>query len=355
MPNNAISDEKRAPRADTLSDEGLRRFLDAVYRWRENAQGPSQQCSRSRVLFLCLLIRFAGLRLGEALAFNDREDLLLPSASIRVRGKWARELPLPPMALKKLEELCESPCLVRERGRISMLDQGYVRRLFEQRAQEAGLDFPISPSTLRRYREAELLKSGLPLPVVERYLGRQGRKAGLDEDDVVLLTSAFRRWESERRTGMYNMFCGRVERMEQGDFSSRLLVLADSGERIHVRCSNRTAARFGLSEGAGVTASVRMLSIALVDEDGGAHEAAKDGLPPAAPTGTEGAVNRFLGTVRTVHVGKDEVKLTFELPKGDRLSSIVSREEFERRSLAEGKTVALCVAPENVMLSSRAE
>lgn len=336
MTEHSIPTRQRAPHEEGLSEEGLRRFLDAFYRWRENAQGPSQQCSRTRVLFLCLLIRYAGLRLGEALAFDDTEDLRPAELSIRVKGKWARELPLPPSAMKKLEELYEAPYLVRERGRVCRLDQGYVRRLFEQRAQEAGLAHAMSPSTLRRYRETEMLKSGLPLQLVERYLGRQNRKAGPDENDMAQLALSFRRWESERRTGMYNTFHGRVERMEQGDFSSRILMTADSGETLLVRCSNRTAARFGLAEGSEVTASVRMLNIAVTESGQ-----------------NRGEGNCFSGIVRAVHVGKDEVKATFELPKGDRLSTVVPRAEFECLALAEGRTATLSILPENVMLSSR--
>lgn len=341
MTKSDVAKIKRAPRSEGLSDEGLRRFLNAFYRWRENAQGASQQCSRSRVLFLCLLIRYAGLRLGEALAFDDREDMLLHGSCIRVRGKWAREVPMPPSAMKKLEELCDSPCLARERGRIARLDQGYVRRLFEQRAQEAGLDFPISPSSLRRYRESELLKGGVPLPVVERYLGRQSRTSVISEDDTALLQASFRRWERERRTGMYNTFRGRVERMEQGDFSSRFVVAAQSGQRIHARCSNRTAARFGLSEGVEVAVRVRMLSIAL--GEGGADGA--DGMEELS------LMNVFIGVMRTLHIGKDEVKATFELAGGERLSSIFSRAAFEKLAVSEGDTVALRIAPENVMLA----
>ena len=338
MTKSDVAKMKRAPRSEGLSDEELRRFLNAFYRWRENAQGASQQCSRSRVLFLCLLIRYAGLRLGEALAFDDREDMLLHGSCIRVRGKWAREVPMPPSAMKKLEELCDSPCLARERGRIARLDQGYVRRLFEQRAQEAGLDSPMSPSSLRRYRESELLKGGVPLPVVERYLGRQSRTSVISEDDTTLLQASFRRWERERRTGMYNTFRGRVERMEQGDFSSRFVVAAQSGQRIHARCSNRTAARFGLSEGEEVTVRVRMLSIAL--GEGGVDRTEDSSL-----------MNVFIGVMRTLHIGKDEVKAMFELAGGERLSSIFSRAAFEKLAVSEGDAVALRIAPENVMLA----
>ncbi|WP_446424141.1 TOBE domain-containing protein [Mailhella sp.] len=345
MPRSDSAGIKRAPRSEGLSDEELRRFLNAFYRWRENAQGPGQQCSRSRVLFLCLLIRYAGLRLGEALAFDDREDMLPLGSRIRVRGKWARELPMPPSAMKKLEELCDAPCLARERGRIAMLDQGYVRRLFEQRAQEAGLDSPMSPSTLRRYREAELLRNGVPLPLVERYLGRQGRRSGIDDDDMALLQNSFRRWESERRIGRYNIFRGRVERMEQGDFSSRFVVAAQSGQRVHARCSNRTAARFGLGEGAEVTVRVRMLSIA-VDEGGTGGAEGAEGAGP---------MNVFTGIMRALHTGKDEVKATFELSGGERLSSILSRAAFEKLAIAEGDAVQLRIAPENVMLASGGE
>lgn len=319
---------------EVLSEEGLRRFLNAFYRWREGAQGPSQLRSRSRVLFVCLLIRFGGLRLGEALAFDDGADLSAGSLRIRVRGKWEREVPLPRSGMKKLLELAESPALAADRGRISQLDQGYVRRIFEQRAQEAGLGFSLNPSSLRHFREGELLRSGVPLPTVERFLGKPGKHFGAEEQDMPLLEEAFRSWERERRIGMYNSFPARVERVEQGSFSSRLLLVGAGGLELRARCSNRTVARLGVCPGLEVNAGLRMLDLRFAEEE-------------------ERGGNIFAGQMQQVVLGEDEVKATFSVPGGVFLRSIFRREDFEARGLKPGDSVLLFAAEESLMLSLR--
>lgn len=318
--------------ADTLSEESLRLFLDAFYRWREGAQGPGQHCSRSRVLFVCLLIRFGGLRLGEALSFDHREDLLAESSRIRVRGKWARELPLPRSGMKKLLDLAESPCFAGERGSISRLDQGYVRRIFEQRAQDAGLDMPMNPSTLRHFREGELLRGGVPLPAVERFLGKLGK--ALNGQDMVLMEEAFRRWERERHVGRYNSFRGRVERVEQSSFSHRITLACDNGLSLRVRCSSRTAARLGVQEGLEMNAGLRMLDISF-----------------AGRKKAEARGNVFTARLLNVLWGEDEVKATFAVAGGSFLRSIFPRKEFEARGLETGSEVRLMASEESFMLS----
>ena len=318
--------------ADTLSEEGLRLFLDAFYRWREAAQGPGQFCSRSRVLFVCLLIRFGGLRLGEALSVDHREDLLAEPSCLRVRGKWARELPLPRSGMKKLLDLAQSPCFAGDRGAPASLDQGYVRRIFEQRAQDAGLDMPMNPSTLRHFREGELLRCGVPLPSVERFLGKLGKE--LDAQDMALLEEAFRRWERERHVGRYNSFRGRVERVEQGSFSQRITLACDNGLSLRVRCSSRTAARLGVQEGLEMNAGLRMLDLSF-----------------ASNKKAEARGNVFTARLLNVLWGEDEVKATFALPGGTFLRSIFPREDFESRGLEPGSEVRLLALEESFMLS----
>ena len=59
-----------------LDDKTLREVLQVFYHWHEKAASPAQQCSRSRVLLVCLVMRFAALRLGEALAYTAVAVLL---------------------------------------------------------------------------------------------------------------------------------------------------------------------------------------------------------------------------------------------------------------------------------------
>lgn len=239
-------EERFWPESQDMDEARLRAFLQAFYHWYESAASPTQQCSRSRVLLVCLLIRFAALRLGEALAVDDRADLDAEKGVLHVRGKWARVLPLPQTALKRLMELCEAPCNVRARGELCRLDPAYVRRVFACRAGEAGL-MGVSPTDLRDFREQELLHQGVPLPAVEFFLGRKGGGVPKPEDEA-RLRRAFRRWEYVSRTGRHNVVTGVLSQVCRGAFSCLLEVRTDGGMAFSVRCSTRTFVRLELVE-----------------------------------------------------------------------------------------------------------
>jgi hypothetical protein len=83
------------------SENQIKLFFDSCYAWKERAKGFVQQSARIRILLIALLIRHMGLRLCEVLAFQDITDLDAVCGIIHVRGRWARELPVPSAVLKK--------------------------------------------------------------------------------------------------------------------------------------------------------------------------------------------------------------------------------------------------------------
>ena len=251
-----------AEKTDTLDERQMRSCLQAFYHWYEHASTPSQQCSRSRVLFLCLLIRFAALRLGEALVFNDMEDIDANRGIIHVRGKWGRILPLPASTLKRLLELRDCPCNVRIRGEMCRLDSAYVRRVFSFRAAEAGLD-GLSPTTLRNFREQELLRQGVPLSAVEDFLGRRKGRF-LKPGGMTIFREAFRRWEDASQTRRHNIVYGRLAVIRHGEFSCRLEIRTPAGTVFHVHCSTRTFARLELAERNEIGVFVRSLQVRIL-------------------------------------------------------------------------------------------
>ena len=255
-------EERVGPESQDMDEVRLRAFLQAFYHWYESAASPAQQCSRSRVLLVCLLIRFAALRLGEALAVDDSVDLDAEKEVLHVRGKWARVLPLPKTALKRLTELCEAPCNVRARGELCRLDPAYVRRVFACRAGEAGL-MGVSPTDLRDFREQELLHQGVPLSAVEFFLGRKGGGMPKPEDEA-RLRRAFRQWEYVSRTGRHNVVTGVLSLIHRGAFSCMLEVRTDGGMAFSVRCSTRTFVRLELVEQGRVSVFVRSLHVRVL-------------------------------------------------------------------------------------------
>ena len=306
-------------------DEGqLRAFLQAFYAWYESAGGPVQQCSRGRVLLVCLLIRFAGLRLGEALALDDVADIDESAFMVHVRGKWARSLPLPRTALSKILELRDAPFSVRERGRLCRLDQGYVRKIFTQRAKEVGL-VGVNPTVLRNYREQELLHHGIPLFTVERFLGRMG--AGPGPEEVELFREAFREWEDAHQTGRHNIVSGTVALLQKGELSCLLSVTTSTGLAFVVRCSTRVFARLELANVHEARISVRSLQVEL--------------LP--APVQEQ---NVFCGTVVDILERGEEARVMVRLQDSrQEFSAILSLDRLKRLSLERGGTTWIRIRP----------
>ncbi len=244
-----------------LDERSMRSFLQSFYHWYEAADTPVRRCSRSRVLLACLLMRFGGLRLGEVLLFDDISDIDRERSLLHVRGRWSRILPLPRPALKRILELCEAPFNVRERGRLCRLDPAYVRRVFAVRAGEAGLE-GVSPSSLRKFREQELLRQGVSLTAAGFFLGRREGEAGPGEKEQ--LEHACRQWEYVHQTGRHNMVCGELRVLRKGEFSSDLEITTEGGTNFAVRCSTRSFMRFELAARKNVVAVVHSLQIQVI-------------------------------------------------------------------------------------------
>lgn len=135
---------------------------------------------RMRMWLLFLLLRHTGMRLGEALVLDDREDFDLARGVARVRGEAQRKIPLPVEVVDGLSLFFEDPMSMELRGQIFRLDQGYVRRKFPER--EAGKGIPrdlLNPRVLRHSRAVELLRGRVPLVVVDAMLGHQNPSPGM--------------------------------------------------------------------------------------------------------------------------------------------------------------------------------
>lgn len=255
------SEKKIRPTEAVPDEQGMRSFLQAFYHWYEAADSPVRQCSRSRVLLVCLLMRFAALRLGEALLFDDMVDIDRESLRLHVRGRRARSLPLPHSVMKRMLELCEAPCNVRERGRLCRLDPAYVRRIFATRAAEAGLS-GLRPTALRKFREQELLRYGVSLSAAEFFLGRKDGAPG--EEDIKQLENFCRRWEYTHQIGRHNTVQGKLTVLRRGEFSCDLEIVTEGGTPFAVQCSTRTFMRLELAARKTVAVSVRSLQVKLL-------------------------------------------------------------------------------------------
>ena len=163
------------------------KLTNAFQNWYDGARTDVQRKVRGRYWLVYLVLRFTGARLGEVLKIDDQTDINARAGEIRIttlkrRNKNApkRIVPVPANVCAEIATyLMEFPSV---RGKVFSLDQGNFRRVFYDRAREAGVMretfkedgkkeiFP-HPHTLRHTRAMELLANGVPVTAVQDLLG----------------------------------------------------------------------------------------------------------------------------------------------------------------------------------------
>jgi len=177
--------EKRHPRA--LNVDETFALLDAGHSAASNTgQGRAMPDSAEAERLLCRdlalaeLLYGSGLRISEALGL-DVDDVQLSSRVLRVMGKGSRQrlAPLSDTSCDSLKSwLDERPLMaladeqalfVGSRG--SRLNRREAARIIERLCRRAGLDFTVSPHSLRHSFATHLLAAGADLRSVQELLG----------------------------------------------------------------------------------------------------------------------------------------------------------------------------------------
>ncbi len=125
-----------------------------------------------------LMLRHSGAKLGEVLSLDERADLDPSQSTVAFRGTEDKEAPrrvvVPQTFLEEVERFAASPANRALRGELFHLDPGFVRRKLYEQARRAGLPVNrVSPTTLRHSRAVEMLRGGVPLPVVQVMLDHE--------------------------------------------------------------------------------------------------------------------------------------------------------------------------------------
>jgi len=135
----------------------------------------------SRDLAIVGLMLFEGLRSKEVLDLN-RDDLLLPEAQIRVRGKGSkiRFLPLAPEAVQLLDHYLrlERPdpsaaalfVSLKGRARCARMTSAGLRSLFRYHRQTTGVTL-ANPHRFRHTFASDMVRAGVSLPALMQLMG----------------------------------------------------------------------------------------------------------------------------------------------------------------------------------------
>ncbi len=167
-----LGDARKLPKY--LTEEELNRLTVSFQSWFDQAPGKWRK-NRARHWAVFLTMRFSGARLGEVIQVDDTRDIHWREGEIRVptlkrRQAAYRTVFLPQNVLTEISRiLAEFPEL---RGRLLRVHPRVFRRVFAERAREAGIQKELAhPHVLRHSRAIEMIRAGVPLSLIQQLLG----------------------------------------------------------------------------------------------------------------------------------------------------------------------------------------
>ena len=201
------------------------------------------------------------------------------------------------------------------------IDPGHVRRKFYERALGCGfLPALGAPEIIRKSRAVELMRSNVPLPVVQKMLGHStlnvtASYVAFSDDDMQQVAKHFIEKESRRKTSARNIFFGKISSIKKGDIQAEVEMLTLNGHMVTTIITNDSLLRLGLKIGSLITAEVKAPWVILQRSD-------------KEPEST--AENRFGGTVVRINKGKITTEFVVRIADGTELCSIVTTENALR-------------------------
>lgn len=150
---------------------GQRKYLTAQER--ERFIAAALEHPRGDVASLCLTLAYSGCRISEALAMTthslNAEDGTIAITSLKKRGVFVvREIPMPDFVMRKLSERITSGD-----ARFWPFSRGYAWKLIKDVMRDANIlaGLHATPKGLRHGFGVHAIRSGIPITLVQRWLG----------------------------------------------------------------------------------------------------------------------------------------------------------------------------------------
>ncbi len=359
----------RAPKPSRMFfvPEGVR-YLDglqlaaltrAVDDWARQGRNAGILFSRQRVRMIYLMLRHSGAKVGEVLCLDDTRDLDFDACEVIIRshagnqpGNQAdsqearqadseRRVMLPKTFVAELRGFLDQPEARAMRGQVFRMDQGFVRRKLAEQADR--VPFPrelLNPTVLRHSRAVELLRQGVPLPVVQGLLGHasvvltSGYYAFSDHDSRRILHHHIQK-AGAVKTSARNSFQGVVSAVRSGKMLTGVTLTTKSGLEVASVITNQSVANLGIRKGKLVTAIIKAPFVMA------SHEA-----EPCFP----GPLNTFQATVTMAQCDDEYLQVTGALDDGTTMCSLMPCAPQSATPLCVGGTVWFSFRPLSVIL-----
>ena len=342
----------RRDSAALLQDTGRisPRELLAVETWlwerASAARGPREKRPRLRMWLIFMLLRYAALRLVEIFDLmpshiDFQEGVIRVPRSNSTPG---REIPLPLTISRRLKRVLEDPALFPESRELMRCDASYVRRCLQQCGAACGLPKGLlSARALRHTRAIELGRQGLPLPVVDIFLGRRSApgQSGIvrcDPQEARRLLREQLQRERPMKTSARNVFQGRITSLRQSGLLVEVVLRTAGGLRVSSLITDESCKTLALSEGKLVNASIKAPWV-LVQ----AGELSSKSSPPAE--------NCFTGVVERVREDDMVAEILVALSEGSQVCALRTRGPENPVNLVAGQTVTVFFKAFSVILT----
>ena len=303
--------------------------------WEAEATTTAKKIVRARLHLLFLLIRYGGLRLGEALNLPVKSAVDTVTGMVHIPDPGGRDVLLPLSCMKQIRRILSLP--EAEDPAFLHFDQGFVRKKFYAVAEGMGLAPGMAgPRAIRYARGLELLELHVPFNVVQAFLGQQSSQiaeflefAGGEAKRIVQDHAPAKSPDEEQD----NSFIGIVTGLETGMRAAGVEVTTFSDLVITALCDERQFMNMELHLNQVVTVYVDPEQIVLSTE--------KTSLSIQGP---------IRATVAALHKDTAETFLVLELADGTRVNAIQETAAVSRLGLRQGSRVYLSFPARSVRL-----
>ena len=342
----------RRDSAALLQDTGRisTRELLAVETWlrerADKARGPREKRPRLRMWLIFMLLRYAALRLVEIFTLRP-EHLDMAAGVIHVPGTDStpgREVPLPPAISRRLRRVLDDPEQIVATREFLRCDASYVRRCLQQCGAACGLPKGLlSARALRHSRALELGRQGLPLPVVDMFLGRRPVAGGhgvvrCDPKEAARQLRDHLQRERPMRTSARNVFQGRIVGLRKSGLLVEVTLRTAGGLRLTALITDESCTTLALTEGKPVNASIKAPWVLV-----------RPGPLPSASAAP--AENCFTGEVERVRMDDMVAEILVALPEGSLVCALCGKGQEHPEDLQPGQTVTVFFKAFSVILS----
>ncbi len=326
--------------SNRLTRQDLEQLTLRWEQWEAEATTMSRRIVRARLHLLFLLIRFGGLRLGEALELHAKAAVDVMTCMMHVSGASARNVLLPISCMRHVRRILSLPEAEAMGVEFLNFDQGFVRRKFYEVAKPLELDSAlVGPRALRYARGLELLEMHVPFSLVQKFLGQQ--KSSQIAAFLDFAGGEARRFVNAGPAGQTaekdcgNSILGTITGITLGMRSVLVEVTTFSDIRLISLYSHKEFSQMDLH--------IHHVVTAFIDPDQ---------IVISVEPRSEGFSNLVSGTVEELHRELVETFIGVQLVDGTKIYSHQETEVLDRLRLYDGKKVWMLFPARAVKLSA---